>query len=171
MLVFKKAILLVLSLFLTSQLLYAQNNCNCCTENHNQFDFWVGDWVVYDTLGNQVGENLIVKLEDGCIINEHWKGSKGSTGRSYNYFNAKDTTWNQLWIDNSGENLVLKGKAEPDKMILKSELKKGQKVDWYYDQITWSKNKDGSVTQLWERFDKNNNLLSVAFKGIYRKKG
>ena len=41
---------------------FAQDNCPCCTDNHSTFDFWVGDWVVYNTLNNVIGENKIVKL-------------------------------------------------------------------------------------------------------------
>ena len=50
----------------------AQSDCACCTDYHKQFDFWIGEWNVYDTTGHKVGENSIVKLEKGCIINEHW---------------------------------------------------------------------------------------------------
>jgi len=32
--------------------LCAQQECPCCTEKHTQFDCWVGDWMVLDTLGN-----------------------------------------------------------------------------------------------------------------------
>ena len=37
-----------------SALVKAQDGCPCCTENHKQFDFWVGEWIVYDTAGNKV---------------------------------------------------------------------------------------------------------------------
>ena len=150
--------------------LSAQNDCACCTDFHKQFDFWVGDWLVYDTTGVRVGENLIVKLEDNCIINEHWKGARGTTGRSYNYFNIADSTWNQVWVDNKGSNLVLKGKAADNRMVLQSDLIQGERVDWYRNRITWTKNEDGTVTQFWEILDKNNKQLAVSFKGIYKRK-
>ena len=162
-------ILVVITIGTTNQT-KAQTTSACSTENHQKFDFWVGDWNVYDTLNNKVGENLIIKLEDGCIINEHWKSTNGSTGRSYNYYNTVDSTWNQLWIDNQGSNLVLKGKSEPNKMILKSELIPGQKVDFYYNQITWIKLDENTVTQTWDVLDKNHKLLTTAFKGIYKRK-
>ena len=158
--------LLICSSFVSS----SNPDCKCCTDAHQQFDFWVGDWIVYDTNGVKVGENKIIKLEDNCIINEHWKGVKGTTGRSYNYYNQADSTWNQVWIDNKGGNLVLKGKAESNKMILKSTLTPGKKVAFYYSQVTWTKNEDGTVTQLWEIYDQNDNLLNVAFLGIYKKR-
>jgi len=167
---FKKQIGLLFYLFIIISTSGAQNDCACCTDYHKQFDFWVGEWVVYDTAGTKLGENNIVKLEDNCILNEHWKGAKGSTGRSYNYFDLSDSTWNQLWIDNQGGSLVLKGKAEDNKMVLQSKLIKGKKVDWYRNRITWTNNDDGSVTQFWEILDTNGNQLAVAFKGIYKRK-
>ncbi len=149
---------------------FSQNqHCACCEPQHGQFDFWVGNWEVFNTKNEKIGENLVEKLEDNCIISENWQGEKGSTGKSFNYYDPADSTWNQLWISNSGNILKLKGKAEPGKMILKSELTEGQKGK-YYNQITWTKNPDGSVTQLWEIYDPEGNLLNNAFKGIYRKK-
>lgn len=164
-----KHLLLILILFLFSPVsLISQNNeCACCTPAHGQFDFWLGDWEVFNEKGKKIGENLIEKLEDNCIISENWEGSNGSSGKSFNYYDPSESTWNQLWISNSGNILKLKGKAQPDKMILKSEPVKSEKGD-YYNKITWSKNADGSVTQLWEVYDLQGNLLNEAFKGIYR---
>lgn len=167
----KRLSTLLITLFTMTSLSNAQTkDCPCCTEFHKQFDFWVGEWNVYDTNDKLVGENSITKLEDGCLLNEHWRSVNGGSGRSYNYFNSTDSTWNQVWIDNQGGNLVLKGKARINKMVLKSELLRGKKVAFYANQITWTKNEDGSVTQLWEILDQNDKVLSVVFEGIYRKK-
>ena len=145
------------------------SNCACCTTAHAQFDFWKGDWEVFNVQNEKIGENLVKKLEDNCILNENWKSLRGDSGKSYNYYDPSDDTWNQLWISNSGNILKLKGSASNDKMIMRSELSKGEK-GYYYNQITWTQNEDGSVTQLWEIYDPEGNLLSSAFEGIYRKK-
>jgi len=160
----------MLTLILLSHTGFSQDKCNCCTVAHQQFDFWIGDWNVFDTTGTQVGENTISHLEDNCILSEYWRGISGTTGRSYNYYNQQDSTWNQVWVDNNGGNLVLKGKGKPGKMVLKSELIPGKKIAFYYNQVTWTLNKDGSVTQLWEIYDQTGKLLSTAFLGIYKKK-
>jgi hypothetical protein len=157
-------------LFLLVSNLFAQTDCSCCDTFHKQFDFWIGDWTVLDTLGNKVGENQISKIEDNCIVLEHWKGAKGGTGTSMNYYDNSDSTWNQLWVDNKGSILKLKGRFTSGQMVLKSDMIKGQKVDYYYNQITWSQNEDGTVTQLWEIYDNTDKLLKMLFKGIYNKK-
>ena len=148
----------------------SQNSeCACCSPQHAQFDFWVGEWEVFNETGDKIGENLVEKLEDNCIVNENWTGSNGGTGKSYNYYDPSDSTWNQLWLSNSGTILKLKGVASYNKMTLKSELTQGKKGE-YYNQIAWIKNEDDTVTQLWEIYDPKGNLLNEAFKGIYRKK-
>jgi hypothetical protein len=164
-------ILFILSfLILTPLSINAQDqDCNCCTDNHDQFDFWLGEWNVFDKNGKKVGENTIVELQDNCLIQENWV-SESMTGSSYNYFNPADSSWNQVWIDNVGSSLILKGSYMDGKMILKSELLKGKKIDFYYNQITWEKSDDGSVIQIWDTFDKEDQLITNIFTGIYRKK-
>ncbi len=53
-------------------------------------------------------------------------------------------------------------------MILKSELLEGAKGK-YFNQITWTKNRDGSVTQVWNIFNEKNKKTQEAFRGIYKK--
>ena len=155
-----------LLLLFVMPLLWGQTPCQCCSESHQQFDFWVGHWVVKDTLGNKVGENLISRAEGNCVITEKWKGASGTTGMSVNYFDSSDATWNQLWIDNQGNILKLKGTFDSGKMLLKSDLIKGGEQE-YRNQIAWSLNEDGSVTQSWETTDVNGSHLKTLFKGIY----
>ncbi len=64
--------------------------------------------------------------------------------------------------------MVLKGNYSDGKMVLKSELINGQKGP-YYNQITWVKNTDGSVTQIWDIFDEKNKKTQEAFRDIYKK--
>ena len=163
----KKSIFLLI-LFLPL-FLHAQDTCQCCSAEHDQFDFWIGDWEVFNSEGLKIGENLVEKLEGNCLISENWTGEYGNTGKSFNYFQPEDATWNQLWISNTGNILKLKGHAQPDKMILISELQKNDKGN-FFNQITWIKNSDGTVTQLWEILNSEKKSLRVAFKGIYKRK-
>jgi len=146
-----KSLLLFAMFFLFSALLVTAQKpekkaCPCCTKAHQAFDFWIGDWTVYDMNGKIVGTNSIKKEYDKCVLKEQWKSSSINRGTSYNYYDLKDKTWNQVWIDNSGFSLVLKGHFIDGKMILKSKLLASKKGN-YYNQITWMKNDDNSVTQ------------------------
>ena len=149
----------------------AQNKVTkpCNSPEYSQFNFWVGNWNVYDSNDKLIGTNNVVKLTNACAIQENWvsKSSK-SKGTSYNYYNKTDNSWNQLWVDNSGFSLELKGHYDKNAMILKSKLVKSKSGD-FYNQITWTNNKDGSVTQVWDYLDENHQKIKEVFKGIYKK--
>jgi len=166
----KKVILFITVIFFVQNLVAQQEEklCACCSEFHNSFDFWIGDWTVYDVNGKVLGHNTIKKQYDNCVLQEIWVSKGKNRGTSYNYYDEKDNTWNQIWIDNSGFSLALKGNIKDGKMVLKSDLLEGKK-DRYFNQITWTKNDDGSVTQSWIILDEKNKILQETFRGIYKK--
>jgi len=137
---------------------------------HEQFNFWAGDWVVYDTAGNQIGENLIEIEEDQCILHENWKGGKGTIGQSLNYYNPKDSTWNQLWLDNQGSILNLKGGIKDGDMVMRSENTIGKKGIEYYNEIVWSEQNENTVSQTWSIYRADGSLIQELFKGIYKRR-
>lgn len=159
---------LCLLLMSTNLLLFGQEDCKCCSENHQQFDFWIGTWEVFDTIGNKVGENEISEIENGCALMEKWKGLRGGTGTSINFYNQKDSTWNQLWVSSNGGILKLKGAFENDQMILKSEPFLIDST-LCYNQIIWSKTEKG-VRQKWDIFENSGKLRRNIFTGVYIKK-
>ncbi|RPI45699.1 MAG: hypothetical protein EHM46_01445 [Bacteroidetes bacterium] len=153
-----------------SPFLVAQDPCPCCSAPYSAFDFWLGDWTVYNSTGEVVGTNRIVEMQDGCVLQENWKATdQSNSGTSYNYFDRTDSTWNQIWISNSGFILELSGNTDSSGvMVLKSDLLSNQNGT-YYHRITWTKNGDNSVTQKWDILDKEHGIISEAFMGIYRK--
>lgn len=147
-------------------------SCACCTEVHQQFDFWLGDWEVVDTNGTALGKNSISQKEGHCILAEHWTGASGGTGSSVNYYNPADSSWNQLWISANGYILELKGawNAAQQAMILKSKEEIGQNGQKFRNQITWTPNNDGTVIQRWDLIKADQSIIRTLFYGIYRKK-
>ena len=147
----------------------AQNpSCKCCTENHQAFDFWLGEWTVFKPDGSLAGTNTIEKIQDNCVLRENWKSAKGNyTGTSSNLYNAQTRKWEQIWIDNQGGSLHLKGHRVGDQMILKSDKITGKDGVQFYHQITLTKYPNGIVRQYWETFKDKDTL--VAFDGLYKK--
>lgn len=141
----------------------------CSGEKYTQFDFWEGNWNVYDTKGNLIGTNNLVKMQSNCVMQENWESKVGpSKGTSYNYYNKADDSWNQVWVSNTGNVLVLKGGLVDGNMILKSDVVTSPKGK-YINRITWSKNTDGSVTQVWDILNTEGKIISESFRGIYKK--
>ncbi|HEX9825645.1 MAG TPA: hypothetical protein VGA80_03530 [Flavobacteriaceae bacterium] len=150
--------------------LNAQTSCNCCTEKHAEFDFWVGTWNVTRLDGSPAGTNTIEKLQDNCMLRENWTSAVGNfTGTSDNFYNTKTNQWEQIWLDNQGGMLHLKGNRKGNQMILQSDELKNTKGEPYVHRITWTLNDDGSVLQYWETIT-NGKDIKVAFDGLYIKK-
>jgi hypothetical protein len=164
-------ILIMLILLFTSFSSIAQEpeNCICCTEKYTQFDYWVGNWEVYDLNEKLIGTNKITKEYDNCLLRESWKSQGKLRGTSTNFYDKSDDSWNQVWVDNTGFVLRLKGGLIQGNMVLKSELTEGNNGKFYH-QISWIKNENGTITQLWETFNKEHVKLSEAFRGIYKKR-
>ena len=94
-------ILYILSglLFFTASL-YAEHSC-VSTPEHRQFDFWIGEWDVFQ--GEQkVAESSIQNILDGCVIYENYSQADGYTGRSFNFYDRHLRKWRQTWVDATG---------------------------------------------------------------------
>ncbi|MBT8305128.1 MAG: hypothetical protein KJP09_11710 [Bacteroidia bacterium] len=147
----------------------AQDKCNCCTEKHSEFDFWIGSWVVTNPDGSAAGNNVIDKIQDNCILRENWTSAKGNyTGTSSNFYNLQNKQWEQIWIDNQGQQLHLKGNRVGNKMILTSDELKNQDGESFRNRITWTHNEDGTVRQLWEILQEGKEP-TIAFDGLYKR--
>jgi len=165
-----KRLLLACTLLFSSFLFAQTNTCNCCTEDHKAFDFWVGQWTVTNSDGSIAGENSIQKIQDNCILLEQWTSAKGNfTGTSQNFYNLQTKQWEQLWIDNQGGHLKLKGNRKGNQMVMRTEDQTNKEGKSFFHRITWTKNDDGTVRQLWETIT-DGKEITIAFDGLYKKK-
>nr|WP_299342657.1 hypothetical protein [Allomuricauda sp.] len=166
----KKALLLLFGLILSTVNAQNKESCNCCSAVQKAFDFWIGDWVVTNQGdGTLAGYSKIRGEEKGCVVKENWTSAKpGYTGTSLNFYNQATKEWEQLWVDNSGAFLKLRGNKEENKMVLSSkEFEREGKT--YRNRITWFDNEDGTVRQLWEVLE-GDKVVQVAFDGLYKRK-
>ena len=75
----------------------------CDSENHRQFDFWIGEWEVSSN-GQPAGTNSIQSILGGCALQENWRGAGpgGLTGTSFNIYDRANTfTANGRWTSRS----------------------------------------------------------------------
>ncbi|NND00512.1 MAG: hypothetical protein HKN85_10055 [Gammaproteobacteria bacterium] len=140
----------------------------CDTENNNAFDFFVGEWRVTDPAGKHAGDSVIDKIQDGCVIRENWRSAQSKyTGTSYNFYNRDAGQWEQIWLDNQGGRLHLKGQKKENQMILVSDERPNKEGLPTFNRITWTDNADGSVRQYWEVVSQGK-PVTVAFDGLYK---
>ena len=143
--------------------------CACCSEQHQQFDFWLGTWRVTTPDGTYAGTNTILKEESNCVLKEKWiSATAGYTGTSINYYDSTLKQWVQLWVDNQGQSLYMRGELVHGAMILESELMRAADGILRYNRVTWTPNADGSVRQHWQTSTDKETWQSV-FDGLYQK--
>ena len=75
---------------------------DCSGPEYRQFDFWVGDWDVFNPAGQKVGVNIIQMFAGGCGVLENWTNAGGGDGKSINYYDASTQKWYQHWIGIDG---------------------------------------------------------------------
>jgi hypothetical protein len=138
---------------------------DCSAAEHRQFDFWLGTWDV-TVAGKRAGSNRIESVMKGCGLLEHWTSARGGHGTSLNFYDRHTQTWSQAWIDDGGNALHLTGAFADGKMVLASAPRQTDAgVD--VQRITWSKNADATVRQVWESSTDGGKTWTVAFDGLY----
>jgi len=142
----------------------------CDSKEAHQFDFWIGDWDVYAT-GTEtiIGHNTITPIANGCAVLENWTGGGGSIGSSINKFNFATKVWEQMWVDNSGSSLHIKGVYADAKMVLENEQPARKGNGTVKNKITYCNNADGTVRQHWEFSTDQGKTWQSSFDGLYKK--
>ncbi|MBK8198907.1 MAG: hypothetical protein IPK75_11085 [Acidobacteria bacterium] len=143
----------------------------CSTPAHHAFDFWIGEWDVFNAAGNQVGTNTITREEYGCLLVEHWTDANGITGQSYNFLDPSTDKWRQLWIS-GGEVTDFEGAPDAAGVLRLDGVSRPRNPGGTTSIVrgTWTANPDGTVTQHFERQDPATGSWSDTFVGTYVRK-
>lgn len=148
----------------------AQDDCACCGEVYRQFDFWLGEWSVSEG-DSLAGVSSITLLQDKCVLMENWQSKRSAyTGTSFNFFDRDLGKWRQVWIDNQGGSLDLRGSYKDGKMVLESSPKENAAGHMEWDRITWTSLDDGNVSQVWTKTQDGGSTLVTLFNGLYKPK-
>jgi hypothetical protein len=127
----------------------------CDTPQHHQFDFWVGDWQVFDAKNNNqlVGFDHVEKHSHGCIVQQNLAMLTDLyrrpgvafrlAGISVNRFDGE--SWLEMWADNQWGAIVLKGMPEGGKAMVLKSITPSRNRDL---RLVWEKHPDGSVRAL-----------------------
>src|SRR5262245_35328353 len=99
----------------------AQSSSRCTTPAHQQFDFWIGEWDVFDAQGQRAGVNRIEKLLNGCALAESWLGNRLSRGQSFSFWDQGEHRWHHTWIDDAGASLRISGGLVNGEMVMEGE--------------------------------------------------
>lgn len=138
-------------------------------EQADDFDFWVGNWNVYDQNGQFGGTNSIQKRSNGCLILEEWTSATGGDGTSMNYYDPTSESWRQVWMGSNNYINYEGGLTEDGEMVLEGEITyfgaNGSQSSPFRGR--WTPNEDGTVTQHFQQYDAENDVWNDWFIGRY----
>jgi len=92
---------------------------------YRQFDFWVGEWEVFDPGGQKVGENVVLSASKGCLVLENWTGTAGGEGKSMNFYEPSLKKWRQIWVGSLGAVSEFSGEYKDGAMRFSGETRMG----------------------------------------------
>jgi len=141
----------------------------CNSEEHHQFDFWLGQWDVTPA-GSTVPTafNSISTSQDGCVIVEEYIAGN-FTGISLNFYDSVSRRWHQTWISNAGGSVYQEGGIRDDgSMEMTDRELPISKISGTVNKTVWTPLPDGNVQQIWSSSDDGGESWSIVFDGIYR---
>lgn len=98
---------------------FTQTGSNCAGPEYRQFDFWVGDWDVFEK--DAATSSARVRVDStlgGCVLRERYEEDTGAVGESFTIYDAGRKTWHQTWVTNRGRLLTIEGGPQDGNMIL-----------------------------------------------------
>jgi hypothetical protein len=124
----------------------------CNEPLHRQFDFWVGEWNVFNTSNEFIGTNVVTSELDGCLVQEHWIGSNGTRGRSLNTYDSETGQWHQDWASQIPVPSALTGRLRTaggivDGTMVLDGVRHATGGFTFLDHWTWSVDAGGNVIQ------------------------
>jgi ketosteroid isomerase-like protein len=92
----------------------------CASPESHQFDFWVGDWDVFDVdePATRVARVQVDRILGGCVLREDYRDNEGHMGQSFNVYEAPRHSWHQSWVTNRGQLLLLDGSLRDGAIVL-----------------------------------------------------
>ena len=119
-------LVLVFSFTLLGTILLAPNSAagetksSCVAPESRQFDFWVGDWDVFDfdKPAAPVARVQVESILGGCVLREDYRDTDGHMGQSFSVYDTANRRWHQSWVTNRGQLLLLDGGLHDGTMIL-----------------------------------------------------
>jgi len=129
------------------------------TPEFRELDFWVGEWDVTDPSGKLVGRSSIQRIVGDCVVYENWFGTRGGTGKSFNFWDKLNHRWQQTWVDEDGDVQQFWGKV--DGGALKYVAVDGTR------RLTFSPLGGGRVRQLSEKTSDRGKTWTVEYDFTY----
>jgi tetratricopeptide (TPR) repeat protein len=131
-------------------------------------DFWIGDWVVRNAAGFEMGRSHIEPALDGCAIEETWTGTFGGNGKSLTSYDVATKRWLQHYISSTGTFNDYSGEAQGSSIVMIAPGTAAAKP--IQIRMSFTPLADGRVRQLMETSSDGGATWTAGFDGYYAKR-
>lgn len=139
-------------------------------ERFREFDFWLGEWEVHTPHGRLAGHNVIEPAQHGCVLLERWTSAVHGGGMSINYLDSASGQWVQVWLDDGGGQVDIRGGLTDEGMRLEGEIRDADGGSLPFRGL-WTPLPDGRVRQFFEQSDDGGKTWTPWFEGYYTRTG
>src|SRR5580700_4841623 len=101
--------------------LYAETSkpLPCSAPAYREFDFWLGEWDVFEEGGSVKEAQVTVSpVQNNCGLREQYNGVDGSGRESLSMYDPSAAEWQQTWLSNRGQIVVIHGNLQGQAMML-----------------------------------------------------
>lgn len=145
----------------------------CGSAQHKAFDFFAGEWQVYDQHSGQlIAMDRIERQLESCSLQQTWTQMDDGfrpqgvpyrmRGSSLSGYDGKE--WVMVWIDNMGSVVTLRGGIVDGVMVMVSDT---PSLGTYY-KWEWIPQADGSVRNVGYFADKKGDPWKEEFDILYK---
>ncbi|HYG99844.1 MAG TPA: hypothetical protein VD837_11990 [Terriglobales bacterium] len=137
---------------------------------YRQFDFWVGEWDVFDNKSDRpVGTSSIQLILKDCVIYENWTGARGFEGKSFNKYNPWLKQWEQYWVDSGVDRMFFTGHLVDGEMRFQTDgfTEQGKPL---HRKLTFYNRPDGTVRQFSEASTDGKKTYTVEYDFVYKRR-
>ena len=134
---------------------------------YRALDFWIGDWVVRNAAGFEMGRSHVESSLNGCAIEETWTGSLGGNGRSLTSYDAANKRWVQHYVSSTGSYNDYAGQTQGKSVVMIAPG--GTAAKPAQIRMSFTPLDDGRVRQLMETSSDNGATWTPNFDGYYAK--
>lgn len=147
----------------------------CDTPKHKQFDFWLGDWQVFDGATNQlIAFDRVEKQFRGCVVQQDlvWLTDQFRrpdldyriSGRSVSVMTGEG--WVMLWMDTYGSSGLVEGGLQADGNMVFQTRDSGP--DRPRIKGVWQRGTDGTVRNTGYRSSDGGRTWNKYFDYVYK---
>ena len=135
-----------------------------------QFDFWIGEWEVFNPQGRRDGSSIIQRIANGCSILENWTDKIGGSAKSNNFYAPQSKKRFQYWIGANGAPLRYSGVYQDGAIRYEGEpfTLKGKKI---ITRLTFFNVDANTVRQLSEQSDSDGKTWTINYDYKYVRRG